>query len=968
MLVAAAAAGCASGDASPPLDVTDQAATLRAQGSSGGAPTTYWFKYGTTESYGKETPHRDGGSGTNQTVSERVTGLAPDTLYHYTACASNAAGAGCGADVTFRTASTGLLPGFQETTVFSGLEGPTAVRFAPDGRIFVAQKPGGIRVFDGPSDTTPTTVANLRPKVDHNWDRGLLGLAIDPGFPARPFIYVLYTHDAPIGGTAPTWNDTCPTPPGATTDGCVVSARLSRLQLDGNLMVGDEQVLIEDWCQQAPTHSIGDLRFGEDGALYVSGGEGASPYFADYGQIGIPRNPCGDPPAGVGGTQTPPTAQGGALRSQDLRTPGDPTTLDGAILRVDPDTGAALPANPLAGSGDPDAARIVAYGLRNPYRFAVRPGTNEIWAGDVGWNTTEEINRIVDPTDATVENFGWPCYEGLIRQGGYDAANLQTCETLYGSGAVSSPYFAYEHAGKVTPEESCPSGTSSISGMTFTPPESTLPAEFQGALFFADYARGCIWVMQRNGGSLPSPSKIKVFRSGAAMPVDIQFGPDGDLYYADVWGGTIKRIHYTEGNQPPRPLASASATNGDTPLSVTFDASGSRDPDPGDTLTYAWDLDGDGEFDDATGAQATFAYLNAGSYNVGLRVTDNHGASATDHVAVTAGNTPPVAAIASPTAGLTWKVGESIAFDGGATDRQDGALPAASLSWSLVLNHCPSGCHGHAIETFPGTDHGSFAAPDHEYPSHLELRLTATDSGGLSDTRTIRLDPKTVDLLLASSPTGLELGLNGSLLRAPFTRTVIQGSVNSISAPSPQSLGGKTYTFGSWSDGGAGSHTITAGESRGYTAGYSTPGATTPPKGPVVPPINPTVPGDPPSARPAATRVARVLRSDLTTALRALRRASITKLSRSGVFRLTGFDALSAGTARARLTGKSVTLGLGSRRFSRAGKGTVQLRLTRAGRKLFAKQAKIRVTLRLSYTERSGRRTTQTATTLLRSH
>ena len=157
----------------------------------------------------------------------------------------------------------------------------------------------------------------------------------------------------------------------------------------------------------------------------MSGGEGASPYFADYGQIGIPRNPCGDPPAGVGGTQTPPTAQGGALRSQDLRTPGDPTTLDGAILRVDPDTGAALPANPLAGSGDPDAARIVAYGLRNPYRFAVRPGTNEIWAGDVGWNTTEEINRIVDPTDATVENFGWPCYEGLIRQGGYDAANLQ---------------------------------------------------------------------------------------------------------------------------------------------------------------------------------------------------------------------------------------------------------------------------------------------------------------------------------------------------------------------------------------------------------------------------------------------------------------------------------------------------------------------------------------------------------------
>ncbi len=61
-------------------------------------------------------------------------------------------------------------------------------------------------------------------------------------------------------------------------------------------MVGAEQVLIEDWCQQGPTHTIGDLRFGADGALYVSGGDAASPDFVDYGQMGIPTNPCGDPP------------------------------------------------------------------------------------------------------------------------------------------------------------------------------------------------------------------------------------------------------------------------------------------------------------------------------------------------------------------------------------------------------------------------------------------------------------------------------------------------------------------------------------------------------------------------------------------------------------------------------------------------------------------------------------------------
>ena len=451
------------------------------------------------------------------------------------------------------------------------------------------------------------------------------------------------------------------------------------------------------------------------------------------------------------------------------------------------------------------------------------------------------------------------------------------------------------------------------------------------------------------------------------MPVDIQFGPDGDLYYVDV-GAARSSASTTRRATSLHARARARRPPTATPRwRSPSTRRGSDDPDPGDTLSYAWDLDGDGAFDDATTAQAQSVYPSAGSYNVGLRVTDNHGASATDHVAVTAGNTPPVAAIASPTTGLTWRVGESIVFEGGATDRQDGALPATSLSWSLVLNHCPSGCHAHAIEAFPNSDRGSFAAPDHEYPSHLELRLTATDSGGLSDTRVIRLDPKTVDLLLASSPTGLQLGLNGALLRSPFATTVIQGSANSISAPSSQLLAGKTYKFGSWSDGGAGSHTITANASRGYTAAYSTAAATTPPKGTTTPPDGPTVPGDPPTAGPAITRVTRALKSELTNALRALRRASTRKLSRTATFPLKRFDALSAGVARARLTSKSVTVALGSRRFSRAGKATLQLRLTRAGRKLLAKRAKVRVTLRLSYTDRSGRRTSARASALLRS-
>ena len=106
------------------------AATLRAHGKTGGDnPTKWWFEYGKTTSYGTKTPQRTAGTTTaQQNVSERVTGLSPDTTYHYRACASNAPGTGCSADATFRTGSPGLLPGFQETTAFSNLEAPTAVR------------------------------------------------------------------------------------------------------------------------------------------------------------------------------------------------------------------------------------------------------------------------------------------------------------------------------------------------------------------------------------------------------------------------------------------------------------------------------------------------------------------------------------------------------------------------------------------------------------------------------------------------------------------------------------------------------------------------------------------------------------------------------------------------------------------------------------------------------------------------
>ena len=714
------------------------------------------------------------------------------------------------ASLAAATAGASTLPaGFGETTVFSGLVHPTAVRFASDGRVFVAEKSGLIKVYANLSAPVPTIFADLRTEVDDYWDRGLLGLELHPNFPATPYVYVLYSYDAPIGGQAPTWNDDCPNPPGATTDGCVISGRLSRLTAAGDQMTGVEEVLLEAWGQQFPSHSIGDLHFGPDGALYVSGGEGADFNGVDYGQKGTPLNPLGDPPAGVGGTEAPPNAEGGALRSQSLlRIEGGPALASGAVLRVD-ENGQPLPDNPLSGWIDPMARRIVAFGLRNPFRFTIRPDTGALWIGDVGWSTWEEINEAPNPT-AGVVNFGWPCYEGAAQQPSYAAANLNLCSTLYFSpGAVTNPVYTYRHSNKVVAGESCPTGSSSVSGLAFYG-TGAYPLTYDGALFFGDYSRRCIWVMFPDGGGNPDPTNLATFAAGAASPVDLEIGPEGDLFYVDHSGGTVRRVQFFA----PTPIATAMPTSGAAPLLVQFDGSGSLPARPGDTLTYAWDLDGDGNFTDSTDPQPSFTYDATGVYSTRLRVTDNHGvASLSDPITITVNNSVPTAFLDAPSGGLAWNVGDMIPFAGHATDPQDGVLPASALTWTVVLHHCPSNCHTHTVQTFSGVASGSFAAPDHEYPSWLELQLTATDSAHLSSTVSVFLYPRTVSLTFQSSPTGLLLVAGTTVGVTPFSRTVIVGSQTEVVAPSPQTSGGVPFTFASWSDGGAADHEVVAGAS-----------------------------------------------------------------------------------------------------------------------------------------------------------
>jgi glucose/arabinose dehydrogenase len=728
--------------------------------------------------------------------------------------------AAVGGDVAGATAIS-LPPGFQNQVVLGGLTFATDFAFSPDGRVFVTEKAGRVKVFDGLDDPTPSVFADLTTQTYNFSDRGMLGLALAPNFPHDPYVYVAYTLDAPIGGTPPRWNDTCPTPPGQLDDGCVTSARVSRLRASGNVMVGPEQVLLEDWCAQFPSHTIGTLAFGPDGALYAGGGEGASWGITDFGQAGgslagtpTPRNPCGDPPGGVGGAMSPPSAEGGALRAQDLLTPSDPTGLSGSIVRIDPETGAPLADNPNAGASDANARRIVATGLRNPYRFAFRPGTTDLWIGDVGWGVWEEVNRHPDAR-ASVRNFGWPCYEGPGPQPGYQALGLAMCQALYQTpGSVTMPTYRYRHDQTMVPGDGCLTGTGAVSALAFynggslPGPVGTYPTRYDGALFVADFAKKCMSVMLTDENGIPDPGRAEAFASniGGAAPVAMHAGPGGDLYWLDLFG-SINRIRYFAGNRPPEARLRSDATSGSVPLTVNFDASDSIDAD-GDPLTYTWDLDGNGTFGDATGPTAQRTFTDTASHTVRVRVTDTLGASDTAQVVVRSGNRAPTVTIDAPTPSTTWKVGDVISFSATATDPDDGALPAAAYDWTLTTLHCPGGvCHEHPLEQFHGVRSGSFVAPDHEYPARLRLDVVAADAGGVTAEQRVEILPQTTTLTTTSNADGAVLAIDGDAQVWPLTHTVIVGSRHVVTAPLQQ-VGGVVRDFDKWSDDGAQTHTV----------------------------------------------------------------------------------------------------------------------------------------------------------------
>jgi len=686
--------------------------------------------------------------------------------------------------------------GFTDSLLLT-INSATAITQTPDGRLLIASKGGEVRVLPAGS-TNPITALALNSETCDDFERGLLGLTVDPNFATNHFIYLYQTFR---NGSA------CPE--AANPSGPRPYNRVLRYTLNNDNTASNPLILLANIPSLCGNHNAGDVQFGADGLLYIAAGDGGCAL---------------DGSGSAGGNNN--------ARNRNL--------LSGKILRIAPD-GSIPASNPYAntvgavrcGDAGPNLSggfckETFAWGLRNPFRIAFRPGSNQFYINDVGQDIWEEIDE-----GALNADYGWNIREGHCANGSTSNCGAPTA-------GITNPIYDYQHT----------TGLNSITGGAFVV-SSTWPAPYNNSYFFGDYGGKSIYRLVQSGSSYTR----ETFANGTAGNgiITLYFDRANSALYYALNDGSIRRITYAPAaNRAPTAAASAIPNNGTVPLTVQFSSAGSSDPD-GDALRYDWNF-GDGSAH-STLANPAHIYSNAGTYLATLIVSDGRGGvSAPANAVIRAGNTPPSVNIISPDSSLRFRVGQALLLKGSATDAQDGDL-SASMKWELLLVHVsalnPTNAHTHPF--FNGTGN-NLTVPSLPNPedldatagSYMELRLSATDSQGAQTTITTTVLPNRVPITLNTQPAGLHVNVNGTDLIGPQTITSWEGYVLHVAAPLAQDSASGQYGFSAWSDGGAASHNInTPAQAASYTATFvptpdvCAPVAITPNK--AIPDNNPTL-------------------------------------------------------------------------------------------------------------------------------
>lgn len=531
--------------------------------------------------------------------------------------------------------------------------------------------------------------------VDSEGERGLIGVTADPDFAANHFIYVYHTIP-----TAPIHN------------------QVSRFTMDGDVADPASELDILDLnpLSSDTDHNGGSLHFGADGKLYVGVGEN-----------------------GLG------------ANAQTLNN------RLGKLLRINPD-GSIPTDNPFYNTATGANRAIWALGLRNPFTFAVQPGTGRILINDVGQDNFEEVDEGIAGA-----NYGWPVTEG------------PTTDSRF-----VSPIYSYDHS----------DGSSAIIGGAFyNPSDVTFPASYVGSYFFGDLSGGYIKRMTfANGGVTVSP-----FATDVGTLSDIDLGTDGSLYYLRVGEGDLRRIRSVAPVGGPSIDVGPQAQKVAVGSSATFSVQASGDG----ALTYQWQRDGK-NIPGATGPAYTLPVTKLTDSGARFRVVvSNSAGSVTSGAATLTVGKPPVVTLTSP---ATFDAGKAFSLTARATDAKGKAIAAKSFRWTVELRD------GATVKTVVGPVSGkqgvsvAVTAGQRSTTAFYRVTLAVTDAAGISKTIVRDVRPHVVKLTLKAVPAGATIRLDGQALAKPTVSAVV-GSRHTLEAVKPPMAVDVVYDFVGWSDG-----------------------------------------------------------------------------------------------------------------------------------------------------------------------
>ncbi|TSD67327.1 PKD domain-containing protein [Inquilinus sp. KBS0705] len=580
---------------------------------------------------------------------------------------------------------------FTKVVLAQGVEEPMQFQIMKDGRVIYAERKGKIKVYDPATNkisvigefAVSTKYVSKKGEVSEGED-GLQGVILDPDYDTNHWIYVYY---APAGNVA--------------------KNSLERYMWLGKEILKDTKTTILDVPTQREEccHVGGGMLFDKDKNLYLSTGDNT------FSRASDGFSPLDERPG-----MSPEDSQKSSSNTNDLR---------GKILRIHPQPNGSytIPQGNLFAPGTPNTRpEIYTMGNRNPWRLTIDSKTGWLYWGEVGPDGSkddfekrgpqsyDEFNQAKKPG-----NYGWPYFVGdnkAYRK--YDFATKQSGDFFDAAKPINNspnssglkelppatPAFIWYAKGISTQFPLLESGGNSAVGgpiyhrADFKDPKRPFPDYYEGKWLITDWVRG--WINVVEIGDNGEYKSMERFLPDLRLrgPIDMKFGPEGDLYVLEYGNGYFRnnpeaeliRIEYSGGNRKPQVQASANKVAGALPLKVNLSSAGSKDFDDGDVLTYQWKITKGGKLYKTLKEENPLLTLSsAGTYKVTLTVSDLKGASNSKSVTIKAGNEPPVVKVNITSGNSSFYFpGKSVGYKVAVTDKEDGSLANKRIAPSLV--------------------------------------------------------------------------------------------------------------------------------------------------------------------------------------------------------------------------------------------------------------------------------------------